>query len=97
MSRSCLLAFRPCAWLGALGLGVLCAMPAGSAADSAFPFESTITIRTGRTTDRQCDPARRRGDDELLATLQQVNSWRREGDVLMLRGGKSLHFRQATN
>jgi heat shock protein HslJ len=141
MSRSCLLAFRPCAWLGALCLGVLCAMPAGSAADSAFPFdselmldakpmkgskrvpilgigpkgeaaidlwcnsieaqivvvESTITIMTGRKTDRQCDPARMRGDDELLATLQQVNSWRREGDVLMLRGGKSLRFRQATN
>jgi hypothetical protein len=38
-----------------------------------------------------------RGDDELLATLQQVTSWRREGDVLMLRGGKSLRFRQATN
>ena len=59
--------------------------------------ESTITIMTGRKTDRQCDPARMRGDDELLATLQQVNSWRREGDVLMLRGGKSLRFRQATN
>ena len=98
-------------------------MPAGSAADSAFPFdselmldakpmkgskrvpilgigpkgeaaidlwcnsieaqivvvESTITIMTGRKTDRQCDPARMRGDDELLATLQQVNSWRRRG------------------
>jgi len=59
--------------------------------------ESTITIMTGQKTDRQCDPARMRGDDELLATLQQVTSWRREGDVLMLRGGKTLRFRQPTN
>jgi heat shock protein HslJ len=128
-------------WFGALCLGFLCAMSAGLAADSAFPFdselmldvkpmkgskrvpilgigpkgeaaidlwcnsieaqivviESTITIMTGQKTDRQCDPARMRSDDELLATLQQVTSWRREGDVLMLRGGKSLRFRQATN
>ena len=59
--------------------------------------ESTVTIMTGQKTERQCDPARMRGDDELLATLQQVTSWRREGDVLMLRGGKTLRFRQPTN
>jgi heat shock protein HslJ len=59
--------------------------------------ESTITILTGQKTERQCDPARMRGDDDLLAALQQVTSWRREGDVLMLRGGKTLRFRQATN
>jgi heat shock protein HslJ len=143
MSHSCLHAFCRLAWFGALCLGFLCVMPAGLAADSAFPFDSelmldakpmkgskrvpilgigpkgeaaidlwcnsieaqivvvesksTITIMTGRKTDRQCDPARMRGDDELVATLQQVTSWRREGDVLMLRGGKSLRFRQATN
>jgi heat shock protein HslJ len=60
-------------------------------------IESTITIMTGRKTDRQCDAARMRNDEELLATLQQVTSWRREGDVLTLRGGKTLRFRQATN
>lgn len=43
--------------------------------------ESTITILTGQKTERQCDPARMRGDDDLLAALQQVTSWRREGDV----------------
>lgn len=59
--------------------------------------DSTITILTGQKTERQCDPARMRGDDDLLAALQQVTSWRREGDVLMLRGGKTLRFRQATN
>jgi heat shock protein HslJ len=59
--------------------------------------ESTITILTGRKTDRQCDPARMRGDEELLSALQQVTSWRREGGVLMLRGAKTLRFRQASN
>jgi heat shock protein HslJ len=59
--------------------------------------ESTITILTGRKTDRQCDPARMRGDDDLLAALQQVTSWRREGHVLTLRGGKTLRFYQHTN
>jgi heat shock protein HslJ len=59
--------------------------------------DSTITILTGHKTERQCDPARMRGDDDLLAALQQVTSWRREGDVLMLRGGTTLRFRQATN
>jgi len=59
--------------------------------------ESTITIMTGQKTERQCDPGRMRGDDDLLAALQQVSSWRREGDVRMLRGGKTLRFRQPTN
>jgi heat shock protein HslJ len=59
--------------------------------------DSTITILTGQKTERQCDPARMRGDDDLLAALQQVTSWRREGDVLMLRGSKTLRFRQASN
>ena len=59
--------------------------------------DSTIIILTGQKTERQCDPARMRGDDDLLAALQQVTSWRREGDVLMLRGGKTLRFRQTTN
>jgi heat shock protein HslJ len=141
MVRSRLCALRRPTWFGALCLALLCAMPASSAADSGFPFdsellldvkpmkgskrvpilgigpkgeaaidlwcnsieaqlvvvESTITIMTGRKTDRQCDPARMRGDDELLATLLQVTSWRREGDILTLRGGKTLRFRQATN
>ena len=59
--------------------------------------DSTIAILTGQKTERQCDPARMRGDDDLLAALQEVTSWRREGDVLMLRGGKTLRFRQTTN
>jgi heat shock protein HslJ len=60
-------------------------------------LERTITIMTGRKTDRQCDSARMRSDDELLATLLQVTSWRREGDVLTLLGPKTLRFRHPSN
>jgi len=59
--------------------------------------ESTITVMTGAKTERNCDPARSRSDDELLAALMQATTWSREGDVLTLRGAKTLRFRQATN
>ena len=59
--------------------------------------DSTITVMTGAKTARQCDPARTRLDDELLDALLQATSWSREGDVLTLRGAKTLRFRQATN
>ena len=60
-------------------------------------IESTISVMTGAKTDRQCDAARMRGDEDLLAALQQVTSWSRDGDVVTLRGGKTLRFRQPTN
>lgn len=59
--------------------------------------DNTITVMTGAKTARQCDAARTRGDDELLEALLQATSWSREGDVLTLRGAKTLRFRQATN
>jgi heat shock protein HslJ len=59
--------------------------------------DSTITVMTGTKTARQCDPARTRLDDELLAALLQATTWSREGDVLTLHGAKTLRFRQATN
>jgi heat shock protein HslJ len=59
--------------------------------------ESTITVMTGTKTERQCDAARIRGDDELLSALTQATSWTRDGDVLTLLGAKTLRFRQGTN
>src|SRR5882757_10362683 len=43
--------------------------------------ESTITVMTGTKTERQCDAARIRGDDELLSALTQATTWTRDGDV----------------
>ena len=59
--------------------------------------ESTISIMTGAKTERQCDAARMRGDDDLLAALLQATGWRREGDTIVLFGAKTLRFRAATN
>ena len=60
-------------------------------------IDGTISVMTGAKTDGQCDSARMRGDDDLLAALLQVNSWSRDGDVVTLRGAKTLRFRQPTN
>ena len=59
--------------------------------------EGTITVMTGAKTARRCDPVRTRGDDELLEALLQATNWTRDGDVLTLRGAKTLRFRLATN
>ena len=59
--------------------------------------ESSISVMTGKPTDRQCDPARMRGDEDLLAALLQATSWSRDGNVVTLRGAKTLRFRQPTN
>lgn len=59
---------------------------------------NTITVLTGGKTDRSCAPERERGDQEILATLEQVTNWRREGDAVVLIGGqKRLRFRKASN
>lgn len=57
----------------------------------------TVTILTGAKTDRQCDPERMRADEDMLAALLEVTSWRVQDDVLILQGGRSLRFRPATN
>ncbi len=57
----------------------------------------TITILTGEKTERSCTPERMRGDDDVLAALTEVTNWRREGDVLVLTGGRTMRFRLQTN
>ena len=56
-----------------------------------------ITVVTGEKTDRQCAAERMRGDEDLLAVLLQVTSWRRDGDVLTLRGARTMRFRLGTH
>ena len=57
----------------------------------------TVTILTGAKTEQQCAAERMRGDDELIDALTQMTNWRRDGDVLTLRGTKTLRFRPLTN
>ena len=68
-----------------------------SVAGQLVVADNTITVLIGTKTERQCDAARMRGDDELLADLTQSTSWSRNGDVITLQGGKALRFRQLTN
>ena len=58
---------------------------------------NTITVLTGSKTDRSCSPERLRRDEEMLSALEQVTTWRRDGDAVVLIGPQSLRFYRATN
>ena len=57
----------------------------------------TLTILTGASSEQQCPADRMRADEELMAVLMEITHWRRDGDVLTLRGTKTLRFRSMTN
>ncbi len=57
----------------------------------------TITIITGEKTERSCPPERAQADDDVLGALNEVTNWRREGDILVLIGAKTMRFRLQTN
>ncbi|HEX7200594.1 MAG TPA: META domain-containing protein [Dongiaceae bacterium] len=59
--------------------------------------DDTITILLGARTERQCEPDRMQADGDLIAALQQVASWRRDGDLLLLQGERSLRFHLSSN
>src|SRR5215813_8910400 len=56
-----------------------------------------LTILTGGSTEQQCPAERMRADQDLMAVLMEITHWRRDGDVLTLRGPKTLRFRTLTN
>src|SRR2546421_12045608 len=43
--------------------------------------------------DRACPPARAQADDELVAALSEVSTWKRRGDFISFIGTRSLRFR----
>ena len=57
----------------------------------------TLTILTGASSEQQCPADRMRADEELMAMLMEITHWRRDSDVLTLRGTKTLRFRSLTN
>ena len=60
--------------------------------------DGIISIMTGAKTDRPCDAARLRGDDEILKALLDAKTWRREGNVVIFSGdARTLRFRIPTN
>ncbi len=59
--------------------------------------DATLTVILGDPTQRQCDPARMQADEDLIAALQQVTGWSRQGDLLVLAGERSLRFHMSGN
>ena len=57
----------------------------------------TITILLGAPTSRSCSLQETEGDASLLAALNAVTNWRREGDMLILSGPTTLRFKAPTH
>ncbi|QPF91008.1 META domain-containing protein [Bradyrhizobium commune] len=58
---------------------------------------NTVIFVPGPIQDRSCPPARALADDDLVAALSSVETWKRQGDVLTLIGPKPLRFRANGN
>ncbi|WP_027580169.1 META domain-containing protein [Bradyrhizobium sp. Ai1a-2] len=58
---------------------------------------NTIIFVPGAMETRNCPPERAQADDDLLAALGDVATWRRQGDLVTLTGSKTLRFRLNTN
>jgi heat shock protein HslJ len=58
---------------------------------------NTVIFVPGAIQDRACPPAKAQADDDLVAALAAVETWKRQGDVLTLIGPKPLRFRANGN
>jgi hypothetical protein len=58
---------------------------------------NTIIFVPGAMESRSCPPDRAQADDDLIAALSDVATWRRQGDFVTLMGSKPLRFRINTN
>jgi heat shock protein HslJ len=58
---------------------------------------NTVIFVPGQIQDRACPQAKAQADDDLVAALAAVETWKRQGDVLTLIGPKPLRFRANGN
>jgi hypothetical protein len=58
---------------------------------------SSVIFVAGALEARSCPPDRAQADDDLLAALSDVTSWKRQGDLVLFIGPKTLRFRINTN
>ncbi|WP_409191823.1 META domain-containing protein [Bradyrhizobium sp. RDM4] len=58
---------------------------------------NTVIFVPGPIQDRSCPPAKAQADDDLVAALAAVETWKRRGDMLTLIGPKPLRFRTNGN
>jgi hypothetical protein len=57
----------------------------------------TVIFVAGAMENRTCPEARAQADDELMATLSEVATWKRQGDTVTFVGARALRFRINTN
>ncbi|BAM92278.1 conserved exported hypothetical protein [Bradyrhizobium oligotrophicum S58] len=58
---------------------------------------NTIVFIAGKIEDRNCPAARAQADDDLIAALSAATNWKRQGDLIIFVGPKTLRFRLNTN
>jgi heat shock protein HslJ len=58
---------------------------------------NTVIFMPGPMEDRGCTPDRAAIDDDVLATLGEAATWKRQGDMVSFVGTKSVRFRINTN
>ena len=58
---------------------------------------NTVIFVARAIENRSCPPDRAQADDELIAALTDVSTWKRQDDLVMFVGAKTLRFRINTN
>jgi META domain-containing protein len=58
---------------------------------------NTVIFVMGAMENRSCPPDRAQADDELIAALSEIVSWKRQDDLVLFVGAKTLRFRINTN
>ena len=58
---------------------------------------NTVIFVARAMENRSCPPDRAQADDELIAALTNVSTWKRRDDLVMFVGAKTLRFRINTN
>ena len=58
---------------------------------------NTVIFVAGAMENRPCPPDRAQADDELIAALTDVGTWKRQDDLVTFVGAKTLRFRINTN
>jgi heat shock protein HslJ len=58
---------------------------------------NTVVFVPGQMQEGACAPGRAEADDQLLSTLSEATTWKRQDDNIFFIGARSLHFQINTN
>ena len=57
----------------------------------------TVIFVAGPMEDRPCPPDKAQADDDLVAALTEITTWRRQGDAVSFIGARTLNFHINSN